>query len=1210
MEHDASDILGHSTMPVSRRNPQGEASFSLGKSVFLGFSLLVAYVVGKRLWTSVLLWRERSYKLATRRRHGIPDSDLRPFNVAYSEAMNRVREEESKQQLKSKPSFRPQGPSLDQRDTQPDPNLRYRPGVQQNTEPVLRPSAVAVPGQYGGAPQSKSAQHVTSSTSNNGQNFMDHYNPRQPIPQSNQFIHKPATKAPLTRQNGYRNIEDYSDQEGKKRSLDEQEDDEHELKKSRVEGDELIDGDEDAEFHDRGEVAPKRGSKRGLREEDDGEEVTESKKSRGKRARKVSQEKAPRSYPADEIMDIDDEEADEITELKSLNRGKKRDRAEAGSTFGGDDDDSAAELEADDAKARRRRKRRTVAKRKSEASYARSKKRDRDGDDEGDSDVESEEGSPVTTRKKRGKRGSHVDRHENDNAAKSDVSMDESTISARNKVRSIGDEWESNGVKYKIGPNGQRLRQALVKKARQKFVMPKDSQHPDRNANLQVCIESWLTEEEYQEAKEQHMLAWQDSPRRSEEPGNLSIDIDVSESGVEFPRGAAGKNLLWGSSTASTPTASPASHSPATDTPPETARPQSYRKSYRHSIATTVGLPISPFANSQLPTVKRIASTSRMSLGSSVNGAQGLSDSTNGSPRIANKVFSKWEKQELEARAMMKMREVNKKKEMEREAKLKEEKERVERAALERASAERERQERERAERERMEREKAEADRKAKEATAAAATSAAQLPKITVTAPTLENVASQSGAPAAPNFFSKPSESTSPFGAPKPAAPGVASSSSFFSNSTQPSQTTATSPSGTAGNQTDAAKPTSAFPSSGSSSAPKPGVFSFSASTPATSNSGAQAFSSPAGRIGGTQHAPLPEPQKPAAAQSSFSFPPPQGLGQMNGNNSQNGSSQAAPAPATSTTTTPKFNFGFTNKTNGATTSAPAAASTSAFPASSSSSLNGALGSDPTKAAANNSTSPNFAFKTPATPATAPSSGNNTTPATAGGSAASFSFGSSAFNTSASTSKSPFNPGGNTNNTSSAFSSNAGSSPSPFGGSTTPGQSVFGGGGTFGANKPADAPKSVFGGGSGGSVFGTKPGEAPKSVFGGGSGGSVFGTKPGEAPKSAFAGYGNAAPVSNPSTGDNTTSANGMGAPTKPMFSFATPAPSTSSTPASAGGSTFSFNFAGKPASTTPQASPFGAPAASNPSPFGNAAASNTTAPSPFGVFGAPSAQK
>jgi hypothetical protein len=268
----------------------------------------------------------------------------------------------------------------------------------------------------------------------------------------------------LARHGGYTNIDEAdtaSDNEGKIRGPDEDQDQEHEAKKSRVEGDELIDGDEDAQFED---LAPKRGSKRHIHEEEDVEEVAGSKKARGKRARKFSQEK---KRQIDHSMDVDDdEEADEITELKSSNRGKKRDRAEAGSTFGGDDE-SASEIEEGDSKARRRRrKRRTVAKRKSEASYLRGKKRDRDGEEEV-SDESGESSDAKTSRKKRGRRSSHLEHQ----SSKSDVSMGESTTSSKGKVRKIGDEWESNGIKYKIGPNYQRLRQALVRKARQKFIM-------------------------------------------------------------------------------------------------------------------------------------------------------------------------------------------------------------------------------------------------------------------------------------------------------------------------------------------------------------------------------------------------------------------------------------------------------------------------------------------------------------------------------------------------------------------------------------------------------------------------------------------------------------------------------------------------------------------------------------------------------------------
>lgn len=282
--------------------------------------------------------------------------------------------------------------------------------------------------------------------------------------------------------------ESASDSEAKKRGWDVDEDEEHEAKKTRVEGDELIDGDEDAEFD---EAAPKRGWKRGIREDEDVDEGKVSSKSHGKRARRVSNVNGHHSYQVDPIMDIDDddEEMDDITELKPISRGKKRDRAEAGSTFGADDDDSGAEHEDGSKLRRRRRKRRTVAKRKSEASYLLNKKRQRDGDEDVSDDSEGSSPSKLSSNtRKRGKRSSAVNRREYERQ-RSDVSMDESLTSNRSRHRDIGDEWESNGVRWKIGLNGQKLRLALVKKARQRFTMvclPSTAFHEERV--LMHCI--------------------------------------------------------------------------------------------------------------------------------------------------------------------------------------------------------------------------------------------------------------------------------------------------------------------------------------------------------------------------------------------------------------------------------------------------------------------------------------------------------------------------------------------------------------------------------------------------------------------------------------------------------------------------------------------------------------------------------------------------
>ncbi|KDR84128.1 hypothetical protein GALMADRAFT_236804 [Galerina marginata CBS 339.88] len=1210
MEHDSSDILGQDTMPVRSGSGRGAFPLSVTQAIVWSSLCLGIYIVGKRLWRRVLQWRERSYKLATRRRHGIPDSDFRPFNVAYSEAMMRAREEESRKQGKPKPALRPQPSLLDhQREPQLDQNLRHRQGVPQRPDPGMRSTVIPVPGDYITGPyeprlpaQTRNAQDINHLTTNT-------YHPVQPT--TNGFS-KPAG---LARHGGYLDITDadMSDAEGRKRALDEEQDEsEHEAKKSRVEGDELIDGDEDAEFED---LAPKRGSKRGLRDEEDGEDVADaSKKARGKRARKVSHEKGPQ---VDSSMDVDDEEADEITELKSTLRGKKRDRAEAGSTFGGDDEDSGVELEAEgDAKARRQRKRRTVAKRKSEASYIRAKKHgNRDASDSGSEGATHEKQASSHDRKKRGKRHSHIERR----ASGSDVSMDESTTSNRSKVRNIGDEWESNGVKYKIGLNGQRLRQALVKKARQKFVMPKDSQHPDRDANLQVCVETWLTEEEYQDAKAQHLLAWQDSPPppRNEDVEKLTLNTSTSES-VPFPQGLPGKSLLWSTSTSSTPTASPAhSQSPAAEATsfPDMGPPKhrSYRDTYRHSIATTVGLPISPFITAsaaQVPSTKRIASNARaISLSS---GSPGLSDSTNGSPRIAQpqRVFSKWEKQELEAKAMMKIREANRRKEAEREMKAKEERERVEReraVSAEKLKVERERLEREKAARVEMER--AERDRLAKEAAekqkaAAAAASAAAvpapapLPQITVTAPTATTSSqpstSSGGGAAVPNFFApkvERSNSQSPFsyspsaGAPAPAQAASASSPFLFNPST-PSASAAPTPTT---NGTSAAKP-GGFPfgPSGGAEAKKDGTGTSGGGSSLLSRMGQQSqiqpepLKSQTSNQGQPNFAASPGTTTTTTTNPMFSFTKPGGPSPFG---QPAASSNTAPAPAGETTsTTPKFNFGNPSKTTGS--AAPAKGpelkpfnfqpTTTSGGGPGSSSLSGALGAEQ-KAGG---------FKSFGIPASGSGSAGaaGTTASTTPVSAPKFNFAASS---------SPFGGAG-----ASADAGKEGQK-SAFG-TTTNGTSAFGNTGTtnafgntgaFGnANKP-----SAFGS-TGSSAFGNNGAgnNNATSAFGSGSGPSPFGATTssafGGASKPAAPGDSSAPKFSfgNPST--SSTSAGSNAAKTT-TFSFGGPQTPASGTPTGTGTAaplTFKFGDTGAAGgSTTPQSSPFGAAPASAFSGFG-----------------------
>ena len=212
--------------------------------------------------------------------------------------------------------------------------------------------------------------------------------------------------------------------------------------------------DEDYEMDvEEGDSAPVRGAKRlaSLDDEDDFDDrfVTQR---RDKRARKSSREHPP--IPEDDLMV--DAETDVVDESHTSPRGKKRDRGDAASTFGGDEDSL---LDDSDDKHKRNRRRRTVSTRK-----PRGQKRGRESHAlESGSDDEVELSSTRGSRKKRGKKA----------VAQEDSSFFEPPYSTDPlcKGRRVGEEWEIGGTKYKVGPNGDRLQQALVKRKRPKYKM-------------------------------------------------------------------------------------------------------------------------------------------------------------------------------------------------------------------------------------------------------------------------------------------------------------------------------------------------------------------------------------------------------------------------------------------------------------------------------------------------------------------------------------------------------------------------------------------------------------------------------------------------------------------------------------------------------------------------------------------------------------------
>lgn len=779
--------------------PQSGLPFGVKASLWI-CTLVFLYIIGVTAWKNFLRWRELSYRLAMRRRHGIPDDDHRPFNVAYAAVQNAREKREALRRAKSRPmsnTAREQPPSS----AQLKQDLRQRTGPARNVEATwTKDRAESLPRGYR---HSTTAGPSRYNPVNNGQ---------QPVLQTEEKVLYPRATELVTSANhpmaaSVRISKIQSD--SKRRNYVYMDIDQGSLVSNLLRS-------SDTEPLERATF--KRGSKREYGDADETEDVLESKRAREKRARKVSLEKAI----LDEEMEVDENEfEDENTDCGQVSRGKKRDREEAGSTFGGDDEDRSESEEAeDDTTTRRRsRKRRSVAKRKSDlATITRGKKRDRDIDEE-TSDEGSDRGYAQTSARKR--------RNKKEGISDEDVSMEESP--AKGKGRKIGEEWTSNGVLCKIGPNGQRLRQALVKKARQKYHMPKDSQHPDRDANLEVYVETWLTEGEYQDAKARHSLAWQDTPK-------ASVERDTHEV-AQPPPSPVGKSLLW-KSTATPPATTPDGGSPTSEFSGSAYRATKGRISYdprRQSVAVDVATRVNPFHQYPAQASKRIAS------GNGRASSAGLVDSTNSSPRTGHRMYSKWEKQDLEANAMMKMREVARKKENE----------------------EKERQEKERQEKERIEREKAEKDK----------ASIPSVPIITVTEPAEDKPAGIG----IPSFFAKPAVSAkdvanSPVAIPSPVSlPGFFKSGEKTTTPTEskassfPSATPAATPFtfGVPGSSPFApvAKPT--VDSTKPSEQPKPPPFAppqplsvTSTSNPAPATSAPSFFSFP-------KSSAVPEPQKP-----------------------------------------------------------------------------------------------------------------------------------------------------------------------------------------------------------------------------------------------------------------------------------------------------------------------------------------------------------
>ncbi|PWN47618.1 hypothetical protein IE53DRAFT_241057 [Violaceomyces palustris] len=83
--------------------------------------------------------------------------------------------------------------------------------------------------------------------------------------------------------------------------------------------------------------------------------------------------------------------------------------------------------------------------------------------------------------------------------------------------REPGEEWEDlNGLKWKMGEDGVRRRATIIVEMRPKYNMPKDSQHPDAKQKVQVYVEKYLSELEYEDYKKKKLLGYQEAERMKE----------------------------------------------------------------------------------------------------------------------------------------------------------------------------------------------------------------------------------------------------------------------------------------------------------------------------------------------------------------------------------------------------------------------------------------------------------------------------------------------------------------------------------------------------------------------------------------------------------------------------------------------------------------------------------------------------------------------
>ncbi|KAF9821234.1 hypothetical protein IEO21_00842 [Rhodonia placenta] len=1110
MKVDSTDILG-GRLQVSPPGLSWSQVFL--RAGVVGGCFFLAVVALYMQCPPVRRWADDKYRRRMRRRFGVRDKDRRPFSVAWA-SQKLDGQASARFTHGDQPHAQPMPPTFPTEDY----NLRHRVPQASVNHNVLNGVSPSV--------------HLFSE-------YQHHISPPGPSAFSqavplvvSTHQHSPDTSSSSSTLSQASHAQSAAPvfQRGGKHAREEEADPVFE-KKTRLAGDGAQGGQsdgeqqsgDDMEVDEDVEERPKRGAKRSANSEDDENADGARGVGRDKRARKVSLQKA--AVQPDVEM-VDEEDGSPMTpEFEPSRRGKKRDRTDADSTIDGDDSFvDEADLEERQMSGRRR-KRRTISRR-SAAVAARGQKRGREVDS-ADSDEDGDRPKKRDMRKK----GSY-----SGNAA---------IVAGR-----IGEEWESNSVRFKVGPNGQRLRQATVRRPRSKFPMPTDSQHPDRGTSIEVYVETWLTEEEYKIAKERRELAWQDTTNEPTTPVDVSTMLIVPLQGFSA---ATNKGLLW---------------------QPRMRQDSLQRGPFRQSVASNLRInpvPYSPASPAPPGPIRRVDST---------EGPAALPSTPENAKIRSTRSYSKWEKQDIEAQAMSRIRV-----KPQFDALPAPEAKKAESApsfqpiapaapAPTFSFAK-----------------PAEKDVQPGTAKAVAAPASIVPPAST---PSTTGGTSFLGAPKppTPGTLEAPKTSNSlhfPVIAPAPAAQAKAPAPSTFSFATAPTAATST---GSIQPTTTSVRGAQASQNAGPATGTTPATFSF-AKPATTAPSGTSGFN-PFGANSQTPSAPAATDSTP---KSTFSFGPSSGQKSTE----QEKWNQPASSGASGN---PLFNRlgSFAPATNNApaTTNAPSGSSNNATfsfakpdpPANSGTPAAGGLFATPSNAGSTapasttgtSTTAPKFNFgfskPTPSASTDAPAqSGSTTTTTAAPKNTFGFTASPAAAPSGSSSSPSPFGFTPSQPSSSSAFSTNnnatmtAAQPVNP----TNTGKSAFGFGPTSSSTTSASNPFAAPAGSSGsGSLFGgaannaqAKPADSPKPLFSFTPGGTGFSGTP------LFGS--NQATTSTPAA---STSA--------PSFSFATPASSapampTGSSSAAPSGNTnanqtkpaFSFNFDGAPSSSS-SSNPFG----------------------------------